>query len=693
VVTIPKNKIIQCHKYISWIYNIPRDYYFIVLITIIVYFISYLRYPATPGNLNQHFMGWFEWCDQGWYLKSAKAIAHWGLSPETYIYPLGYPLLGVPFLKLLPRHPFLIPNLFFSVGIVLTFYASCRKLVSIAESSVLTFFLIIFSAFTNAKAISGGLLWFNSLIIPWNLIPVFFAAYLATWLLVFNKANFIRLWIVSLAIALAFFARPPDVLFLGIIYLAGLIDLKSAKEKIQGLMIFIFPCLFFLAIILISKWAIFHSLLSQYDINACNIGFSLHDLLFKFYLIFFDGSPICGFRELMLIPQMPWLLLCIPGIIILARHTNAKSWFLMASIMLCLTIYISFNAQVPSSTFNYHGYRYFMWVFPWLGLCAYLTLTSFFKGIAGWKTIVGILVGVLVALTIGWKESVVATISPGVKQNVGEVYELYNLNSRRFSSEISLPILTLADGIKIVFSKVPSRNMQVSAEWHNFDLIVDGRKQVLYHDYNLYQSGDVVYVSFRNPINQTGKFQKAFFQYDNTDFSAIDKIYILRKEFKLFGFFQKMLMYFGIVAEDYSIYVDKLKIIPSSETPHTVGKFDPVTNTMVSGRSQGGALIYGPYSMLRPGYYQATYFVTAESAVTGSEVGTIDVSGYIPNKIDKQLAMVPLKSACGEQIIKLDFDANNLKYLYQFRVWVNGIGDRVSVRNIHVNRIKRKKNN
>jgi phosphoglycerol transferase len=131
-----------------------------------------------------------------------------------------------------------------------------------------------------------------------------------------------------------------------------------------------------------------------------------------------------------------------------------------------------------------------------------------------------------------------------------------------------------------------------------------------------------------------------------------------------------------------------LQITPSWETPHTTGKFDPAVCAMISKKGQEGTLMYGPYSMLAPGHYQATYLVTAESTVDGTEVGSVDISGTIPDGIDKQLAVVPLKSARGEQIIKLAFDADDPKYLYQFRVWVNGAGNRVSVKSVQVEKLK-----
>jgi len=531
-------------RFSSSFYGIRVEYQAMAVMAIAAYLIAYVSYPATPGIWNVDFMGWLGWSDQTRYLESATAIAHGSLSSDTYVYPLGYPMLAVPFLRWLPRHPFLIPNLFFSVGIVLAFYASCRKLITRAESAALTFFLVILSAFAHTRppAPAAGLIWSDSLIVPWNLIPVFFAAYLATLLLVFNTADFQKLWIVSLAIALAFFARPPDALFLGVVYLAGLTDLKSIKHKMQGAMILIVPSSVVLAIVLISKWAIFHSLLSPYDRGIGNQGFSLYDLPFKFYAAFFDGLPIHGYKESVLFPQMPWLMLCIPGIVLLGKVTHGKSWFLMTSIAVCLTIYVSFNAQVPSNIFDYHGYRYFVWVFPYLGLCAYLTLTRSLRAVGRGKTVVGIIAGVLIVFIIGWKEIIVATVSPSMPL-FGNVSQLYNPDLRKFSSEISLPGATAANGLRIVFSKTPSINMQVSTDWHNFSLILDGKEQRLYRDYNLYQSDNAVHVSFRNAINQSGKFRTAVFQYDKTEEPSLDKVLVLKKQFAPFAYSKRLIAY------------------------------------------------------------------------------------------------------------------------------------------------------
>src|SRR5437879_5640033 len=127
-----------------WSARIPQEYLLVVIWAMLAYFVAYLLCPATPGNAEKYFLGWFGWNDQGQYLASATAIAQAKLSSATYVYPLGYPLLAAPFLSFLPRHPFFLPNLFFAVGIVLSFYASCRTLLSTFESTALVLFLIIF---------------------------------------------------------------------------------------------------------------------------------------------------------------------------------------------------------------------------------------------------------------------------------------------------------------------------------------------------------------------------------------------------------------------------------------------------------------------------------------------------------------------------------------------------------------------
>ena len=63
------------------------------------------------GNPMRGDPGWNGWWDQSNYLKSATALAHGNLQPSQHWYPLGYALLGAPFVYVTPVEPFLIPNL------------------------------------------------------------------------------------------------------------------------------------------------------------------------------------------------------------------------------------------------------------------------------------------------------------------------------------------------------------------------------------------------------------------------------------------------------------------------------------------------------------------------------------------------------------------------------------------------------
>jgi hypothetical protein len=130
-----------------------------------------------------------------------------------------------------------------------------------------------------------------------------------------------------------------------------------------------------------------------------------------------------------------------------------------------------------------------------------------------------------------------------------------------------------------------------------------------------------------------------------------------------------------------------LEIIPNKDTPHTVGKFDTATNVMVAEKGQSGVLMFGPYAKLAPGHYQATFLVTAEASIDGTNVGVVDVKGFAGANLAPRLVSVPIKAARGEQAIKLTFDAKDQKIAYEFRVIVNDKGSRTSVHSVQVEKL------
>lgn len=130
-----------------------------------------------------------------------------------------------------------------------------------------------------------------------------------------------------------------------------------------------------------------------------------------------------------------------------------------------------------------------------------------------------------------------------------------------------------------------------------------------------------------------------------------------------------------------------LTVTPKLTTLHTVGRFEPTTTTMVAEKGQAGALMYGPYAKFAIGHYQATFHVTAESDVDGAEVGVLDVNGYTGAAQNSPIAKAPLKTANGEQVVKLTFDVTDPLVAYEFRVFVNGKGNRTIINSVQIEKL------
>ena len=90
-----------------------------------VYF--YLQHTERPGALTD--LGWNGWADQSRYLDEARAIRAGDQDPGRYQYPMGYPMVAVPFVHLLPEDPFLPVNLAAFLVVVGLFFATARRFV------------------------------------------------------------------------------------------------------------------------------------------------------------------------------------------------------------------------------------------------------------------------------------------------------------------------------------------------------------------------------------------------------------------------------------------------------------------------------------------------------------------------------------------------------------------------------------
>ena len=136
-------------------------------------------------------------------------------------------------------------------------------------------------------------------------------------------------------------------------------------------------------------------------------------------------------------------------------------------------------------------------------------------------------------------------------------------------------------------------------------------------------------------------------------------------------------------------YPASLHIKPTLNTSHTTGHYSGKSGgVMVATGGETGALIFGPYKRLAPGKYKARYLLSAESDDVLESLGNVDVSAYNDtSKFDKALVSKSINASAVEQSIEVFFDVDDKDLVYQFRVWVNGLGKIVTLNSIDVERI------
>lgn len=81
---------------------------FVGMLITLLYFMAYFSSPFVPGK---NLQSWWTWSDQSRYLASAYALAHGLFRSDLHWYPLGYSLLGAPFIQMSAAHPFMLPDL------------------------------------------------------------------------------------------------------------------------------------------------------------------------------------------------------------------------------------------------------------------------------------------------------------------------------------------------------------------------------------------------------------------------------------------------------------------------------------------------------------------------------------------------------------------------------------------------------
>lgn len=302
---------------------------------------------------------------------------HGDLRADAHWYPLGYSLLGAPFLAASRLHPFFIADL---VGLLVAVAAFARfaRLFGVSWPLAMALFLLPWLESRVADV------WIE----PWNTTPE--AALI--WLLLAlggvmmtkpapSSGRAVALG--ALAAGIATF-RPTDI-FIGIIVIATVIGhaLRSRRCRWRdigagalGIAAIALP---YAALHL----AIYGPHLSTYAKNEAGLGFAPFDLPFRIFVLLED--PRAWFGEGSgLIQHLPWIIPGIAGMLAMPfLFRRAARW---CAAMLALTLigyyglYLSYRGLLPPSLWRYGLIHYFVWTLPGLALFAWLWLRALFIG-------------------------------------------------------------------------------------------------------------------------------------------------------------------------------------------------------------------------------------------------------------------------------------------------------------------------
>ena len=363
---------------------------------------AYFRYPELPGRRPDFPNGWWGWFDQSKTLQSATALARGDLAPSQHWYPLGYAILGAPFVVPLAAHAYFFVDL---AALLLAFVAFCRFAghAGIARPWGVGIFL--------AATLADRQI-FDQWAIPWNTSP----AAALTWLLLALVTRPRRSGRGAFAIGLVAgcipLFRPTDAVLaaacLGAALLADLLQrpVRTAGRFWAGYWLRIIaggvvPLLAYAGLHL----AIYGPQETGYMRQSRALGFTLYDLPWKAYVILVDPRP--WFHEGDgLLRRCPWLALALAGVVPALRRAwpNASpKWgaspegaspalaILVAMLGAHAVLYLSYVDLLPTGLWRHDTVHYWIWALPGDALLGFVLLQDLARRGAARKVAIGCL--------------------------------------------------------------------------------------------------------------------------------------------------------------------------------------------------------------------------------------------------------------------------------------------------------------
>ena len=321
---------------------------------------------ATSGvNSRMGALGWNGWFDQSSYLKSATALAHGNLQSSQHWYPLGYPLLGAPFVYVTPDEPFFFPNLALLLCFCLLYLRYFRPLIG-PWLTITAFFASTALPISLQMPLPVFFPLFLQFVVPWNTIPVAVCG-MAILLLArdFKScSHHLPDLLAGFLLGYVFVTRPPDLLPIAVAGGFYFFARMQSGDAVRRGLAMIAGSAAVVAPALILFLAIHGTLASEYAIGAGTIvGFGFSNLAERAYAVFVDASTTYGVPLSVLVAQ-PWLGVLAPFAVAWAIANSKNGMLPIICVTLSVLTYVAYNDFSPLNVFKFFLIHYIVWIFP-----------------------------------------------------------------------------------------------------------------------------------------------------------------------------------------------------------------------------------------------------------------------------------------------------------------------------------------
>jgi len=320
----------------------------------VIYTWAYVVDPLHPGlAAPETRAGWWSWADQTKYAEAAVALEDGRIDAESYYYPLGYSALGAPFVRVLPAHPFFLPNLAAVMLIAALGWWFARRWLGASAVVLLGIVFLV----THASLLR------LTLVIPWNTIPVQAAFFAGLWLSLTRRSGGALIGLAAIA-AGTYLVRPSDAACFAPLLVVATLRLPTWRARLGWGALGVLIVAVAVAAVAWLNWRTFGDWRTPYERGSFeNIGFLEYPLAHKLYGLFVDGETFFGEYGTALLWRYPWLFLVVPGAVWWVRRDGWPAAAALSAVALNWGLYVCYNDFTPSAIYRFSLIHYISWAF------------------------------------------------------------------------------------------------------------------------------------------------------------------------------------------------------------------------------------------------------------------------------------------------------------------------------------------